>query len=389
MGNETKTEERQHSLLGASSSHKWLHCTPSAAAEAKYPDTGSDYAREGSLAHAMGARLIKEALGLDTLAEQEETARLWEYHAPDMDEYAAGYAAFVLDRWRQAKERAVRVKGAAPEIRVEQRLDYSEWVPGGFGTGDAVIVGDGEIEVIDLKYGKGVPVSAERNPQMMLYALGAVSLYGCLYEMGNVTMTVYQPRLGNVASYVTPVRDLLEWASDEVAPLARLADKGRGVRQSGEWCRFCKAKGDCATLAAESLDLWQLNKGAELTAADMAEILPRLGAVKDWVKAVEERSLAMALEGEEIPGWKVVAGRSVRTVTDPGLLVQNAALAGYDTAGMFRPRELRTLTELERMFGKKVFAELGKGCVEKPEGKPTLVPESDKRAPLDPFAGVV
>lgn len=385
--------DRAHALLGASSSHRWLNCTPSAVAESRYPDTGSSFAEEGTLAHAMGARTLKKALLMDHSGEDVEIRELsGKYYSGEMDEYTQGYANFVLDKLRQYRERAMRTGEMTPEISIEQRLDYSDYVAGGFGTGDAVIVGCGTVEIIDLKYGKGVEVSAERNTQMMLYALGTLDLYDYAFSIDRIVMTIYQPRVGNVSTWGISVRELLRWAEEELRPLARLAEKGKGIRNSGVWCRFCKAKGDCPRLAAECMDLWQINSDSDtLTADELSGILDRIDTVSDWVSAIKERSLNLALGGSVIPGYKLVEGRSVRKITDPDSLVEKMTSDGVERELIFRPQELRTITDLEKTFGKKKFAEYAQGCVEKPKGKPALVPESDKRKAIDPtddFAGI-
>lgn len=379
-------EIRKHALLGASSSHRWLNCTPSAVAESRYEDAGSPFAKEGSLVHAMGAKGLKEQFCRDFSAEMTEISELrGEWHTGEMDEHVEGYVTFVADRYRQTLQRAHRVGSVTPELMIEQRLDYSQWVPEGFGTGDAVIVGGGEVEIIDFKYGKGVEVKAERNTQMMLYALGAIDLLDYAYDIERVVMTVYQPRIGNISTWSISTGELKRWAEEELRPLAMLAAKGKGVRTSGSWCRFCKAKGDCPRLAAESMDLWQMNPDAEtLTPEDLSRILDNIDTVETWVSAVKERSLSRALEGEWIPGYKIVEGRSVRKVTDPQGLVMKMKMDNVPDSSIFKPVELRTITDLEKIFGKKKFAEYAEGCIIKPQGKPTLVPESDKRKPMEP-----
>lgn len=376
-------------MLGASSSHRWLRCTPSAVAESAYPDSSSDFAREGSLAHALAARALKEWLGLDTADEEREIAELsGEFLTGEMEEYVEGYVTFVRERYEEARERAKRIHGCEPVIRVEARLDYSEWVEDGFGTGDALIVGGGVLEVIDLKYGKGVAVSAERNSQMMLYALGGGIDYDYAFDIDVVRMTIYQPRIGNLSSFKMPGEELMRWAEEELRPLAMLAARGLGARRSGEWCRFCRAKGDCARLAADSLSLVELNGDAgDIPVELLPSILGQLDVVKDWVKAVEERSLARALSGERIEGYKLVEGRSVRRITDPAGAAAALMAAGASEEEVWRPRELRTLTELERTFGKRGFASACGDFVEKPRGKPTLVAESDRRRAIDGAEG--
>lgn len=385
--------EKRHALLSASSSHRWLRCTPSARAEERYPDGGSEYAREGSLAHALGAKLLKEAWGLSPDGEDEEIKELGSYRSGELEEHAAGYADYVSVRYRESCEEARRKGGLKPALSVERRLDYSDWVEGGFGTGDAVIVGNGRIEVIDLKYGKGVAVRAEDNPQMKLYALGALDLYDYAYEIEEAVLTIYQPRLGSVSTWSVKTRDLLRWADEELRPMAKLAAAGRGVRSSGEWCRFCKAKGDCPRLAAESMELWTLNEDTgSLSADDLGELLKRIDTVGDWVSAVKQRALERALSGEGIPGWKVVEGRSVRMVTDAEQAARQLAAAGLSEGSIWKPRELRTIGELEKALGKKAFGAAMEGCLVKPPGKPALVAAGDKRKALnaaDDFEGLL
>lgn len=329
----------KHALLGASSSHRWLHCTPSAVAERRYPDEGSDFAKEGSLAHALAARRLKEELGRPHEEEDREISELWDrYHSGEMDEYVDSYVAYVLGIYQDHESQAKAHGHIRPEIDIELRLDYSQWVPEGFGTGDAVIVTRDTVEVIDLKYGKGVAVDARDNPQMKLYALGAIDLLDYAYDPETVCMTIFQPRIGNLSRWSIGVQELMDWAEDELEPLAKLASRGLGVRSSGEWCKFCKAKGDCAVLASACLSTYTLNPDAEsFTAADLAGILPRLDTISDWVNAVKERSLARALSGETIPGYKIVEGRSVRKVTDPDKLADILMRQGYSYGQIFKP----------------------------------------------------
>lgn len=376
-----RTENRKHALLGASSAYRWMHCTPSAVAESKVTDEGSAFAREGTLAHAIGAKMLKERLGRDTAAEEREIAELRdEYFCGEMQEYCAGYVNFVLERYAEAEERAKRAGEIAPMIVIEGRLDFSDWVPDGFGTGDAIIIGGGMLEIIDLKYGKGVSVSAERNPQMMLYALGATSGYDYIYDIDRVRMTIYQPRTANISEYELHHGALLAWATETVRPLAGVAYRGLGARESGSWCRFCKVKGSCAELARQSLGMHGLSPdAAEIATEDLPGILDRLDIVRDWIKAVEERSLRLALDGEDIPGYKIVEGRSIRKITDPDSVASALAEAGWPETAIFRPRELRTLTDLEKAVGKKTFARMCGEWIEKPQGKPTLVADSDRR----------
>lgn len=376
-------KERPHALLGASNSHRWLECTPSARAEEGYPDMGSDFAKEGSLAHAMAARKLKERLGLPTFAETAEIRELSGYMTGEMEEYTSEYADFVMERFQETERNTPEGK-VKPHLFVEKRLDYSEWVKEGFGTGDAVILSWNRIEVIDFKYGKGVPVSAGDNTQMKLYALGVAQEYDYCYDFDEIRMTIYQPRIGNISSCDIYGSDLREWAENYVKPLATLAWQGKGARKSGEWCRFCKAKGDCPRFTADCLVEYFMNPNAEtLEVRQYSGILGMLPSIKDWIKAIEERSLEMALGGTEIPGYKLVEGRSVRKITDPEKVAAALTWLGATSEDIFRPRELKTLTDLEKHFGKKTFKETCGEWIEKPAGKPTLVPDSDKRNELN------
>lgn len=379
-------EERKHALLSASSAKRWLNCTPSAVAEDAVADGGSVYAREGTLAHAMGAKALKEFLGQPTGVEDKEIADLSdEFLTPEMEELVDGYVGFVKERLAQICEEAKVMRTATPVMIVEQRLDYSDIVPEGFGTGDAVIVGAKRLEIIDLKYGKGVEVDATENPQLMLYALGAIPDYEYAYQIDSVVMTIYQPRIGNVSRFEIGAEELAKWGREYVQPLAAVAFRGLGARKSGEWCKFCKVKGSCKTLAIESMGLLELNPFPdELDTDDFSQLLPKLSTIKDWVGAVEEEALATALNGNAIPGYKIVEGRSVRRFTDPDAIGSALRTAGFNEDQIWKPRELRTLTELEKSMGKKHFASIAGEWIEKPKGKPTLAPERDKRKAIDP-----
>ena len=244
----TQATGKKHALLSASSSHRWLECTPSAVAESTYPETTSAYAEEGSLAHAICARKLKRALGLPHREEDIEIEELRDYYSEEMEGHTDRFVDHVLARYEEARREC---HGA--RLLIETRLDFSFFVPEGFGTGDALIVTDGRIEVIDFKYGKGVRVDAVENPQMKLYALGALDEFDYRYTIDEVRMTIVQPRLGHLSEWSQSVETLLAWANNELHPLARLAFIGKGARHAGEWCRFCRAKPDCAMHRAYGL----------------------------------------------------------------------------------------------------------------------------------------
>ena len=372
-----------HALLSPSSAHRWLHCTASPRLEEHEEDKGSIFAQEGTLAHAYCARALKRFLGLPTDGEDAEIDSLSELHDNAMDEHVAGYAATVLGKLEAARK-------MTPDARllVETRLDFSEWVPEAFGTADAVIIADGVMDVIDFKYGRGVRVDADNNPQMMIYALGALRLFDLEYGISQVRMTIIQPRLDHVSEWETSAAELLSWAEKTLRPKAKEAWDGNGHQEPGDWCRFCKIRTRCKALA-NMCQQTQANFSDPrlLTADQIAEkVLPYLTVIKSWVSDVEEYALQQALDGVAFTGWKVVEGRSVRRVTDPKAVAATLGAAGYTEDSYLRPRELKTITDLEKTIGKKRFGELCATWLEKPQGKPTLVPESDKRPPLNSAA---
>lgn len=369
-----------HALLSPSSAHRWLHCTAAPRLEEQEEDKGSVFAQEGTLAHAYCARSLKRYLGQSTKEEDAEISSLGALHDAAMDEHVSSYAATVLGKLEAARK-------LTPDARllVETRLDFSEWVPEAFGTADAVIIADGVMDVVDFKYGKGVRVDADANPQMMIYALGAYKLFELEYNIERVRMTIIQPRLEHVSEWEMSASDLLSWASETLRPKAAEAWNGGGRQEPGDWCRFCKVRPKCKELARMGLSAFEGHPSPRLISKrDLeADILPRLAAIKAWVSDVEEYALQRALDGESFAGWKVVEGRSVREITDPKAVCAVLSGAGYAEESFLKPRELRTLTELEKAVGKKKFVELCSGWLEKPPGKPTLVPESDKRPPLN------
>lgn len=360
---------RPHAVLSASSSHRWLRCTPSARFEMKFPDKGSPYAEEGTRAHALAEEALRCFLGDDARAV------LCECGDAEMQEAVGRYVDVCV-------EKITAARSASPDalIRVEERLDFSEFVPQGFGTGDMVIISDCGLEVVDLKYGKGVPVSAEGNSQMRLYALGALAAYGWLYDLHRIRMTIVQPRLDSVSSDEMSEGELLAWGA-KVKTIATEAYAGRGEFHAGEHCRFCKARTACRAYAEEMRRhiRGDFLPGAELEPDEIADIVRHAKDVKSWLESVEAYALGRALTGDTFPGLKLVAGRSVRKIKDETAAAASLAGAGY--ADIYKPQSLKTITELEKLCGKKKFAELVE-CA-KPAGKPTLVPESDKRPALE------
>lgn len=374
-----------HALLGPSSAHRWLSCTPSARLEEGLPDTGSSYATEGTLAHRLGELLLRaEYEGADITEELAEVQADPQY-SPAMMEHIEGYVAFVGERMADAKSRC-----ADPRLYVEQRIDVSEYVPDGFGTTDCVIIADGLMDVIDLKYGAGIPVSAEDNPQMKIYALGCLLAFSLFYEITAIRMTIYQPRLDSISTAVID-RDKLEaWAEQFLKPRAAQAYAGEGPFAPGELtCKWCKAGATCKARAEYQLELAakDFQDAALMDNDEIAEVLERLPGLLAWAKQVKDYAEDAAINhGEKFPGFKVVEGRANRRYVNEGAIARRLKKAGFATADIYKPKELLGITAMEKLVGAKKLAELVGGLIEKPAGSPTLVPMSDKRPELNTAA---
>lgn len=374
-----------HALLGPSSAHRWLSCTPSARLEEGLPDTGSSYATEGTLAHRLGELLLRaEYEGADITEELAEVQADPQY-SPAMMEHMEGYAAFVAERYADAKSHC-----PDPRLYVEQRIDVSEYVPDGFGTTDCVIIADGLMDVIDLKYGAGIPVSAEDNPQMKIYALGCLLAFSLFYEISAIRMTIYQPRLDSISTAVID-RDKLEaWAEQFLKPRAAQAYAGEGPFAPGEMtCKWCKAGATCKARAEYQLELAakDFQDAALMDNDEIAEVLERLPGLLAWAKQVKDYAEDAAINhGEKFPGFKVVGGRANRRYVNEGAIARRLKKAGFATADIYKPKELLGITAMEKLVGAKKLAELVGGLIEKPAGSPTLVPMSDKRPELNTAA---
>lgn len=354
-----------------------MHCTAAPRMEAGVEDKGSTFAEEGTLAHAYCAKKLKEFLGQDTAGELEEIAALNDtYHTGEMDEYTDNYFYIALEKFN-----AARSKTPDAQLLVEVRLDFSAYIPEAFGTADAVIIADGCMEVIDFKYGKGVRVEAEDNPQMMIYALGAYEAFSFEYNITEVRMTIVQPRIDNLSESTMTAADLLAWAENELKPKAEEAHGTRGVQMPGAWCKFCKVKTTCKALATVCTETVKTHTDPRTVSKEDMEtiILPMLETVKTWLAGMEEYSLQQALAGVAYRGFKVVEGRSRREITDPAAVMGLLGEEGFAEETYIRPTELRSLTELEKLVGKKRFATLCSDYIRKPQGKPALVPVTDKR----------
>lgn len=369
-----------HALLSPSSAQRWLTCTPSARLEDQFPDSRSSAASEGTLAHALGELLIRAKLKLipsKAFAPELDKIKADSQFEPAMYEYMDTYGDYVVEQFNAA---IAHTKDA--KIFLEQRLDMTEYVPEGFGTGDVVIIADGVMDIIDLKYGKGVPVYAERNKQMMLYTLGALREFDFLYDLAKVRMTIYQPRLDTISTYELEVTDLRQWAEEELKPMAALAFEGKGEFAPGEHCRFCKAKAVCKANADFNMQIakYDFANPPILDDASIADILARADLFTKWIAAVEEHALNEAVNnGKHWPGWKLVEGRSNRQYADQGAVETTLLTAGIPPEKIYAPKSLLGITAMEKAIGKTVFNSHLTHLIIKPAGKPALVPESDKR----------
>lgn len=366
----------KHALLSPSAAHRWMNCTAAPLLEKDVEDKGSTFAEEGTLAHAYCAKKLKEFLGLSVDEEKAEIAQLDEqYHSGEMDEYTDTYKTIVLEKFN-----AARAKTKDAQLLVEVKLDFSHYVPDAFGTSDAIIIADGVMEVIDFKYGKGVKVSAVENPQMMIYALGAWDLFNFEYDIRKVRMTIVQPRIDNLSEFELDAADLINWAVDELQPKANEAYAG-GKQKPGNWCQFCKVKANCKALSSMCIEAQQANPDPRKISKEVMEstILPLLSTFKTWLTGVEEYSLEQALSGVQYQGFKIVEGRSIRKITDQTAVMELLGKEGFAKEAYIKPTELRSITDLEKLIGKKRFGAICAEYINKPQGKPTLVPESDKR----------
>ncbi len=362
----------KHAVLSASSSHRWLNCTPSAMLEKSFENKGSEAAAEGTAAHELCEHKLKKAL------KKRSKRPVSDYNTDEMEECSDAYVDFVMEQYEQAKQ-----KCKDPVVLIEQRLDFSAYVPDGFGTGDCLIVADDTLHIVDFKYGLGVLVEAEHNPQMMLYALGALAIYQDLYDIEFVAMTIFQPRRENVSTWTISVSELLDWAENELKPKAELAAKGEGEYCSGDWCTFCRAKATCRKRAEDKLKMarFDFEEPPLLTDEEVAEVLTQLPDLTRWATEVQEYALEQATKhGKHWTGFKIVRSASRRKYTDEEKVAQTAIKAGYED--IYRST-LIPITEMEKLMGKKNFAEILGDLVYKPQGKLTLAPETDKRPAVE------
>ena len=368
-----------HALLSASSAHRWIHCSPSARLEDTFENNTSVFAAEGTFIHELGELKLSKYIGV--IKEDIYMKKLKELHSSkffnsEIEEAVEVYVTFAIELIEATKQRC-----KDPIILLEQRLDFSKYVEGGFGTGDLVIVADGTLEIVDLKGGKGVAVSAECNPQMQLYALGALTLFDCLYDIQTVRMTICQPRMDSISIYELSAEELTAWATDVLKPAAQLAWNGEGEFDPSEYtCKFCRAKATCRARSEKNLEMarFEFKQASLLTKEEITEILSQVDAIATWCKDVWAWAEARAIDGDEFEGFKIVEGRSNRSYGDEKAVIEKLTEAGYSEDEVFI-KNLKGITALEKALGKKVFSEVLDGLITKPPGKYTMVEESDKR----------
>jgi len=358
----------EHALLSASSAHRWLKCTPSPVLELQFEEQSSAFADEGTAAHALAEYKLRRYLGQE--CERPES----EYENEEMERCTEEYLEYAAELITQAK-----TISKDTIILIEQKLDFSCYVPEGFGTGDLIVISDNVLEICDFKYGKGIEVSSENNPQMKLYALGALNLFGSLYDIKAVRMHIFQPRLENISISEISVDELTEWAETELKEKAGLAIKGEGKFLPGEHCRFCKARHKCRARAESFLEMAKYDfKPPHLLSDDeVAELLEKAQLLSQWASDLWAYATEAAInEGKEWKGYKLVEGRTNRKYVDEQKVAELLIKSGYSD---IYKQSLLGISEMEKKLGKKKLSELLGGLIVKPEGKPTLVPENDKR----------
>lgn len=370
----------KHARLSASSAFRWINCPGSVALSDQCPTpASSSYADEGTLAHAIGElklRYVNDEISKRQLNAKMKPLLQSEYYCGEMEEATGYYADAVIE--------ALEAAGEDAELMIEQQFSLDRWVPEGFGTSDAVVIGGGVIQVIDLKYGKGIKVDARNNPQLRLYGLGAANLFDSLYDFDTVRMTIIQPRLDHISTEELPLSELLAWAEDEVKPRAQMAMDGTDYTAVGDWCRFCPAKAICRKRAEYNLSIAKddFRNPPLLSDEEIGEVLRRADELQHWVKDVGDYALEQALAGKQYDGWKLVEGRSVRKYADDLKVAEALKAAGYDEAMLYE-RKLYGISAMEKIVGKKRLTETLGDLIMKPAGKPVLVPESDKREAIN------
>lgn len=383
-------EERAHALLSASSAKRWMNCPPSARLAETFPEEESEYAKEGTLAHSICELKLRKLYIEPGMPERTYKSKLNKLkkeplYQQEMDRFTDDYVEYV--------QKIAMESPVAPFVSIEKKVDYSHVAPEGFGTADCIIIYGNCCHVIDFKYGKGIPVSAEGNPQMALYAIGAIAAYGLLYPIEHVHQHVIQPRLNNFSHWQTTLKELNDWAEILVKPAAIQAFAGEGEFRQGAWCDdcFCCVSGCCRHRADENLSLEEyidpIQGGMKLppllSDEEVGNILQRAQNLAKWVKKMEQHALNELLKGNVVPGWKIVEGRSNRKITDTTAAYKELVGAGYKKALLYNQTPV-SLTEAERLISKEDYENILANYIEKPPGAPTLAPETDKRQAYRP-----
>lgn len=375
MANSVDHTSRAHALLSASGADRWMNCTPSARLEQRFEESkDSIYAMEGTLAHEFGdlnLRYFNKEISKKTLNVELKKLRKDKLYTYEMEEQVEKYTDYVIEEYNSKKDAL---------LLVEQKLDFSHIVEKGFGTGDTTIIADEVLDVIDLKYGKGVQVDAKENPQLKLYGIGALRKYDLSYDIKIVRLTIVQPRLDHISTWDIKAEDLIEWGEKQVKPKAAKAFKGLGVQKAGSWCKWCRAKAMCATLAAENIKLarHEFRDPHLLTEEQVLGIHAQIPMLVDWAKGVDDYLLKEAVKGKKWPGLKLVEGRSTRKIADEKGL-RTVLIANDFKEEDFTETKLLGITKLEKLVGKKKIKDIASDYIVKPMGAPTLTTESDPK----------
>lgn len=378
----TDHSERKHALLSASGATRWINCPPSARLEEEVGEKESSvFAEEGTLAHEFGDIALQQLSVRITKAardKREEELRAHKLYTDEMEGEVEKYTSYVMEEYNAAKKRD---KNAV--LLIEEKVDLTEFIEDGFGTCDANIIAEGTLEVIDLKYGKGVRVNANGNDQLGLYALGAVIKYDLTHEIDKVKLTIVQPRLDHISSWTLSVKALEAWASNVVAPAAALAYKGEGVQKAGEHCRWCEVKPQCRAMRDYTMDLGKHDFAEPhlLTEEGIIEAYEKVGLIEKWAKSVADYMLEEAKSGRVWKGYKVVEGRSQRKWIDDAAVLEKLKKSKYKL-GDITQTKLLGITKIEKLMGQAKFVKSLGSLVIKPQGAPTLAPEDDKRPAL-------
>jgi hypothetical protein len=358
----------KHAYLSPSSSERWINCPPSMKLSEEFQEEASTYAQEGTEAHALCEHKLKKLLGL----ESKDPTKDLEFYNEEMEGCAESYASYVLEIISRYKD---------PLVLIEERLDLSKFVKESYGTADAIIVTDDEIHVIDYKHGQGILVDADKNTQLMLYGLGALNLFDGIYDIEKVTMHIYQPRRENISSFEMTADKLYSWAEEVIIPKSKLAFAGEGKFESGDWCRFCKAKNICRERANIALEVAKCEFKLPPTLSDeeVEESLKHVKEIEAWIKDIKDYALKKALQGKKWTDFKLVEGRSNRRYVDEDKVARVVEAEGYDPYD----QKLKGITAMTKLLGKEKFNELLSDLLEKPQGKATLVPRTDKRQEIE------